>query len=68
MPLETRAVDLAEIVRLTATVSTPATVTVCAYLGVRAMIQLVAVFGPKEEWAQRAIEVLKVLRRDRSSK
>jgi hypothetical protein len=60
-------VDLTEIIRLTVADSTPMTATVCANVGVRMLIQLVAVFGPKDEWAHRAIEVLKVLRRGRPS-
>jgi hypothetical protein len=65
--LETAPVDPTEIVHLTSSVSMPVAISACAYLGVRTLIMLVAVFG-REEWAERAIQVLKVLRRDREPK
>jgi hypothetical protein len=53
---------------LTSLASVPVAVTGCMYLGVRMVVLLVAVFGPKKEWADRALQVLKILRKDRPPK
>jgi hypothetical protein len=47
--------------------SMPVTIAACVYLGVRVVVILVAVFGPKDR-AEQALAVLKVLRRDRTPK
>jgi hypothetical protein len=53
-------VDLPEVVRVASSATLPADITCCIYICVRVLILLVAVFGPKKEWADRALEVLKV--------
>jgi hypothetical protein len=59
-------VDLTGIAHVTTTASLPLAISGCAYLSARTLVMLVAVFGPKE-WAGRALQVLKVLRRDHRS-
>lgn len=67
LTLEPASVELPAILHLTSAASVPVAVAMCAYLAVRILVVLVAVFGPKER-AGRAIEVLRVLRRDRDPK
>jgi hypothetical protein len=66
LTLEPGPVELPAIVHLTSAASTPVAIATCTYLGVRTLVVMVAVFGPKE-WAGRALQVLKVLRRDHRS-
>jgi hypothetical protein len=60
--------DLPEVIRTASSASVPLAITCSAYWAVRMVILLVAVFGPKKQWADRAMEVLRLLRRDRSPK
>ena len=68
MPLETRVVDLLEVIRVASSTALPISITFSAYICVRTFLLLIAVFGPKKEWADRALAVLTVTDRNRFSK
>lgn len=59
--------DLPAIAHLTSAATMPVAIAACVYMAVRTAVVLVAVFGSKER-AARALEVLRVLRRDREPK
>jgi hypothetical protein len=55
-------VDLAALVHAAEAAVSPATIAMCICLAVRALVILVALFGKKAR-AERALDVLRVLRR-----
>jgi hypothetical protein len=58
--------ELVQLARIAAVSGLPVAVLLCGLAGVMIVILLVAVFAaPRKEWADRALEVLKVLRRGR---
>jgi hypothetical protein len=54
--------DLAALVHATSVAISPATIAMCICLAVRALVILVVLFGKKDR-AERALDVLRVLRR-----
>jgi hypothetical protein len=61
--------DLPEVIRIASAATLPVVIPCSLYLGFRMLVGLVAIFAaPRKEWADRALQVLKIMRKDRPPK